>query len=77
MILEEFAKTDAIFLDLSLKLKHKISDFLLTNKCSLFTNILILLCLVKFLHLLLEGLEWCAVINELKVLNFIVIGAIN
>jgi hypothetical protein len=62
---------------LSLQLEHKVGNLLLSNECSLFAYILVFLCLVKFLHLLFECLEGCAIIDELKVLNFVVIGSID
>jgi hypothetical protein len=76
MILEELTETNAILLDNSLQLEHKISDGLLSDECPFFSNVFILFGLVELFHLLLEGLEGCAIIDELEILNFIIISAV-
>ena len=65
VVLEELAESDAVLLDLSLELEHQLGDLSLANESSLLANVLILLGLVQLLHLLLEGLERSAIIDEL------------
>ena len=65
VVLEELAESDAVLLDLSLELEHQLGDLSLANEGSLLANVLILLGLVQLLHLLLEGLERSAIIDEL------------
>ena len=77
MILKELSETDPIFLDNRLKLEHQVSNFLFTNKHPLFTNVLLFLGLIQFLHLLLERLEWSTISDELKILDLIIIGAVD
>lgn len=76
MILEELTETDAVLLYLSLQFEHQIGDSPLSDEGSLFSNVFVLLGLVELFHLLLKGLERCAIIDELKVLNFIIICAV-
>lgn len=77
VILEELTKTDAVLLDLGLQLEHQVSDLLLANENSLLADILIFLSLVQLFHLLFEGLEGCAIIDELKIPNLIVVSAVD
>ena len=77
MVLEELAESDAVLLDLSLELEHQLGDHSLPNEGPLLANVLILLGLVQLLHLLLEGLERSAIIDELEVLNLVVVSAID
>jgi uncharacterized sodium:solute symporter family permease YidK len=77
VVLEELAESDAVLLDLSLELEHQLGDLSLANEGSLLANVLILLGLVQLLHLLLEGLERSAIVDEFEVLNLVVVSAID
>jgi hypothetical protein len=77
VVLEELAESDAVLLDLSLELEHQLGDLSLANESPLLADVLILLGHVKLLHLLLEGLERGAIIDELEILYLIIVSAID
>ncbi len=77
VVLEKLAESDAVLLDLSLKLEHQLGDLSLSNESPLFANVLILLGHVKVLHMLLESLERGAIIDELEILNLVIVSAID
>lgn len=77
VVLEELAESDAVPLDLSLELEHQVGDLSLANESPLLANVLILLGHVQLLHMLLEGLERSAIVDELEILDLVVVSAID
>lgn len=77
VILEELVETDSVPLDLGLELEDEGFVSFLTDKGPHLADILRLLGLVNFINLLLIGLEWVAIVDELHVLDLIVVSTVD
>ena len=77
VVLEELVETDSVPLDLGLELEDEGFVSLLTDKGPHLADILRLLGLVNFINLLLIGLEWVAIVDELHVLDLIVVSTVD